>query len=70
MKIKNKYLISPDINNNDLTKSIKGFDQNHNEIKTNVIKEKAITIYLNNQEIVLQLFDQLFVLGRQEERCN
>ena len=52
MKIKNKYLISPDINNNDLTKSIKGFDQNHNKIKTNVITEKAITIFLNNQEIV------------------
>ena len=53
MKIKkNKYLVSPDIYNNALTKSIRGVDQNNNEVNTKVIQERALTIFLNNQEIV------------------
>ena len=53
MKIKkNNYLVSPDINNNSLTKYIKGVDQNNNQVNTKVIQEKALTIFLNNQEIV------------------
>ena len=49
---KNKYLVSPDIYNNALTKSIRGVDQNNNEVNTKVIQERALTIFLNNQEIV------------------
>ena len=49
---KNKYLISPDIKNDTLTKVITGIDQDNNQINAKVIKEKALTIFLNNQEIV------------------
>ena len=49
---KNKYLLSPDINNPDLTKIIKGYDQENKKIDVKVIKEKSLTIFLNNQEIV------------------
>ena len=44
---KNKYLLSPDINNPNLTKTIKGYDQKNNEIDVKVIKEKSLTIFLN-----------------------
>ena len=49
---KNNYLVSPNINNNSLTKYIRGIDQNNNQVNTKVIQEKALTIFLNNQEIV------------------
>ena len=49
---KNKYLISPNINNNALTKNVKGIDQDNNQINTKVVQESALTIFLNNQEIV------------------
>ena len=49
---KNKYLIKSDINNLELTKTIKGFDEKQQNITTKVIHEKSLTIYLNNQEIV------------------
>ena len=53
MKIKkNKYLVSPDINDNALTKVISGVDQDNNQVNTKVIQEKALTIFMNNQEIV------------------
>mgnify|MGYP003951424211 CR=1 FL=1 len=49
---KKKYLVAPNPDDNTLTKSIIGFDENNNKIKTKVIQEKSLTIYLNNQEIV------------------
>ena len=49
---KNNYLVSPNINNSSLTKYIRGIDQNNNQVNTKVIQEKALTIFLNNQEIV------------------
>jgi len=49
---KNQYLIKPDTNNLELTKTVKGFDEKKQEISTKVIHEKPLTIYLNNQEIV------------------
>ena len=49
---KNKYLVSPNINNISLTKNIKGFDQDNNKINTKVIQERGLTIFLNKQEIV------------------
>ena len=35
-----------------LIEKIKGNDQYNNDIVTNVIKEKSLTIFLNSQEIV------------------
>ena len=49
---KNKYLIKSDIDNLELTKIVKGFDEKKHKITTKVIHEKPLTIYLNNQEIV------------------
>ena len=49
---KNKYLIKPDINNLDLTRSIEGIDAKKQKITAKVIHEKPLTIFLNNHEIV------------------
>ncbi len=49
---KNIYLIQPNINNKKLTKIIEGIDEKKEKIKTKIIHEKSLTIYLNNQEIV------------------
>ena len=38
---KNKYLISPNINNNALTKSVKGIDQDNNQINTQSCPRKC-----------------------------
>tara|TARA_Y100000590_G_C15599392_1_gene969385 strand:- start:185 stop:997 length:813 start_codon:yes stop_codon:yes gene_type:complete len=50
--IKNKYLISPNIDDNTLIEKVKGIDESNKNIQINVIKEKSLTIFLNNQEIV------------------
>ena len=47
-----KYLISSNTDDATLTQKIKGFDQDNKSINTKVIKEGALTIFLNNQEIV------------------
>ena len=52
MKKKEKYLISPDINDKSLITELQGFDENSKLINTKVINEKSLTIFLNNQEIV------------------
>ncbi len=52
MKKKEKYLISPNINDKSLITQLKGFDENSKLVKAKVINEKSLTIYLNNQEIV------------------
>ena len=49
---KNKYLIKPDINNLDLTRSVVGIDEKKQKITTKVINEKPLTIFLNSHEIV------------------
>ena len=49
---KKKYLVSPNINDDNLTQKIKGKDQDNNLIKTKVIQEGSLTIFLNSQEIV------------------
>ena len=49
---KNKFLVAPDINNDTLTHSIKGVDQDNNQVNIRVIQERDLTIFLNNQEIV------------------
>ena len=52
MSKKIKYLVAPNPLDKNLTKEINGFDENFKKIKTKVIIEKDLTIYLNNQEIV------------------
>ena len=44
--------ISPDLNNNNLTKSIDCFNETGEKIKLPVVTEVPLTIYLNKQEIV------------------
>ena len=50
-KIKEFY-ISPDLGNDDLTKSIDCFNEAGEQIKLPVVTEIPLTIYLNKQEIV------------------
>ncbi len=52
MKKKEKYLISPNINDKSLITELKGYDENSKLVKAKVINEKSLTIFLNNQEIV------------------
>ena len=53
MAKKEKYLVSPDINNKSLITKLNGFDEKGNKIISKVINEKALTIFLNNQELSL-----------------
>ena len=46
------YLISPDISNNTLFRSVPSLDHNGRELAIDVIEEKPLTIYLNSQEVV------------------
>ena len=50
-KIK-EFNISPDLSNNNLTKSIDCFNETGEKIKLPVVTEVPLTIYLNKQEIV------------------
>ena len=50
-KIK-EFNISPDLSNDNLTKSIDCFNETGEKIKLPVVTEVPLTIYLNKQEIV------------------
>ncbi len=52
MKKKEKYLVSPNIKDKSLITVLKGIDETGKRIKSKVINEKSLTIFLNNQEIV------------------
>ncbi len=52
MKKKEKYLVSPNIKDKSLLTELKGIDENGKRVKSKVINEKSLTIFLNNQEIV------------------
>ena len=52
MKKKEKYLVSPNIKDKSLITELKGTDETGKQIKSKVINEKSLTIFLNNQEIV------------------
>ena len=52
MKKKEKYLISPNIDDKSLITELNGLDENSQLVRTKVINEKSLTIFLNNQEIV------------------
>ena len=48
-------IIKPKINDTNLTKKIFGYDENLKKTLINVIEEKPLTLYLNDQEIVTLL---------------
>ena len=48
-------MILPDIEREDLTSELVGYNENGEEIKVRVVEEKSITIYLNRQEIVTSM---------------
>ena len=52
MKNSKEFLISPDLENDNLTKEIEGINEAGESIKLPVVKEIPLTIYLNKQEIV------------------
>ena len=52
MTRQNKHSLFPNIHNDSLTQKIEGLDQDNNRISTKIIKEGALTIFLNKQEIV------------------
>ena len=52
MKKKEKYLVSPNIKDKSLITQLKGIDEDGKWVKSKVINEKSLTIFLNNQEIV------------------
>ena len=52
MKKKEKYLVAPNIKDKSLITELKGIDESGKHIKSKVINEKSLTIFLNKQEIV------------------
>ncbi|MDC0037506.1 formate dehydrogenase accessory sulfurtransferase FdhD [Alphaproteobacteria bacterium] len=52
MARQNKHSLFPNIYNDSLTQNIEGLDQDNNRISAKIIKEGALTIFLNKQEIV------------------
>ena len=52
MTQQNKHSLFPNIYNDSLTQNIDGLDQDNNRISAKIIKEGALTIFLNKQEIV------------------
>ncbi len=47
--------IKPDLNNKNLTRRINGFDENLKKKEIDVIEERPLTLFLNNQEIVTMM---------------
>ena len=52
MKNIKEFLIKPDLNNTNLTEEITSYNENGIETKLPVVKEIALTIFLNKEEIV------------------
>ena len=52
MKNIKEFLIKHDLNNNNLTEEITSYDENGKETKLPVVREIALTIFLNKEEIV------------------
>ena len=49
------YLLKPDPTDSRLSTTVVGMDHNGNTIETNVVTEKALTLYLNSQEVVTMM---------------
>ncbi len=62
-----ELIIKPDPNNENLSASVEGIDHEGNVITTNVVTEKALTLYLNSQEVVTMMtigdFPDLLAIG-------
>jgi len=52
MRKPKKYLIKPDPSDRRLSERVTGVDQTGAKIETSVVVERALTIFLNTQEIV------------------
>src|SRR5262245_12097965 len=52
MRKPKKYLIKPDPGDRRLSERVTGVDQTGARIETSVVVERALTIFLNSQEIV------------------
>ncbi|HEY0567600.1 MAG TPA: formate dehydrogenase accessory sulfurtransferase FdhD, partial [Xanthobacteraceae bacterium] len=50
--LRDDYLIRPDPHDPQLTERVRGIDQTGAEVETSVVVERALTIFLNAQEIV------------------
>lgn len=49
------YLLKPDPQDTRLSTSVSGIDQNGEAVDTQVVTEKALTLYLNSQEVVTMM---------------
>lgn len=49
------YLIAPDPQDVRLSTSVSGIDQSGQPIETNVVQERALTLFLNSQEVVTMM---------------
>lgn len=49
------YLLKPDPHDTRLSTSVGGIDQNGEAVDTQVVTEKALTLYLNSQEVVTMM---------------
>ncbi len=47
-----EFLISPDPEDGRLSRAVSGIDHNHETVEIRVVEERALTIYLNDREIV------------------
>ena len=52
MNILKEFAIKPNLKNDNLTEKITSYDENGNETILPVVKEVALTIFLNKEEIV------------------
>lgn len=49
---KSNFIIAPNVNNSTLSSNVQGIDENGDITNTNVVTERAITLFLNSQEVV------------------
>ncbi|TWI89537.1 FdhD protein [Roseibium hamelinense] len=49
------YILKPDPNDPRLSSSVEGIDQNGHPVDTKVVSEKALTLFLNAQEVVTMM---------------
>ena len=63
MRKKEKYLVAPNVSDKSLTRTISGYDENFKPLKTKVICEKSLAIFLNKQEIVTLMTTSGCALG-------
>jgi len=53
--VSDTYLLKPDPEDGRLSGSVTGIDHNGNPVATQVVTEKALTLYLNSQEVVTMM---------------